>query len=168
MYRDSWKVVGTVLIHVNYSAHTREFTYMLMCRDSWKVVGTVLIHVNYSAHTREFTYMLIFRVFQGSAPSHPVCEPHINRLPCTGAVRDSRVPQVHGYLFPYEPPEWNCHSLIFNVNWTRNRLRFDRLIWGLVRDVIKIPRRTMTSWYQFQNLRCVTIATRILQWPPSQ
>ena len=42
-----------MLIHVNYSAHTREFTYMLMNRDSWKVVGTVLIHVNYSAHTHE-------------------------------------------------------------------------------------------------------------------
>ena len=47
----------------------------------------------------------MFRVFRGSAPSHPVCEPHVNRLPCTGAVRDSHVAHVHGNLFPYEPPE---------------------------------------------------------------
>ena len=55
------RFLGDLFWQVAGSTHTLEFTYMLMYRDSWKVVGTVLIHVNYSAHTREFTYMLMYR-----------------------------------------------------------------------------------------------------------
>ena len=40
------RFLGDLFWQVAGSTHTREFTYMLMYRDSWKVVGTVLIHVN--------------------------------------------------------------------------------------------------------------------------
>ena len=55
----------------------------------------------------------VFRFIRGSAPKHPVHEQHVNRLPCTGAVCDSRTKDRTTIWHASRRSEI-LHSLIFS------------------------------------------------------